>query len=356
MMEMYLALNHAAEPAAAPLVDPALANDVIAGLGAQQKFLPSKWFYDDAGSRLFQQIMALPEYYLTRAELGILRNKPDDLAEWIAPDTLPVDLIELGSGDGAKTISLCDALMRRGTPCAYHPIDVSAHALIELQQRFMAELPDLPLHPILGDYFEHWPSTPPSHRQVVMLLGSNLGNLDKDQSIQLLKRVRSRLLVGDVLLLGLDLKKDPGMILAAYNDAQGVTAAFNMNLLRRLNRELDMDFDTEHFSHYASYSPLDGAARSFLVSKRRQVVRSRALDREFHFARGETIYTEQSQKYSFEAIEQLAAASGFDVASTVTDDLGWYTIAVLRARPKQPARAAFFAAALPVGWPAFTPW
>lgn len=356
MMEMYLALNHADAPVVAPAVDPALANDVIEGLGAQQKFLPSKWFYDDAGSQLFQQIMALPEYYLTRAELAILRNKAEDLAKWITPDALPVDLIELGSGDGAKTVALCDALMRRGARCSYHPIDVSEHALAELQQRFRSELPALPLHPILGDYFEHWPGTPPSHRQVVMLLGSNLGNLNHEQSVHLLERIRSRLLAGDVLLLGLDLKKDPSMILAAYNDAQGVTAAFNMNLLRRLNRELEMDFDIEQFAHYATYSPLDGAARSFLVSKRRQVVRSRALKREFSFARGETIYTEQSQKYSCEAIEHLAAASGFEVTGTVTDDLGWYTVAVLRARPKQPARAAFVAAALPVGWPAFTPW
>lgn len=338
MMKMNLALNNVTQFATAPAVDPALANDVIAGLGARQKFLPSKWFYDDEGSRLFQRIMALPEYYLTRSELGILRNKSGELAKWLAPDALAVDLIELGSGDGAKTVSLCEALLRHGTQCAYYPIDVSEHALAELKQRFQVELPTLPLHPILGDYFEHWPGTLPSHRQAIMLLGSNLGNLDQEQSVQLLTRVRARLLVGDVLLLGLDLKKDPDMILAAYNDAQGVSAAFNMNLLQRLNRELEMDFDTEHFAHFATYSPLDGAVRSFLVSKRPQVVRSRTLDREFSFARGETIYTEQSQKYSLEAIEQLASVSGFEVASTVTDDLGWYTIAVLRARASSQRR------------------
>jgi len=356
MMEMYLALNHAAQPQAAPRYDQALANDVLEGLGAAQKTLASKWFYDDAGSRLFQQIMALPEYYLTRAEQGILVNKSDELVQQIAPDGLAVDMIELGSGDGAKTISLCEAMLRQGVDSVYHPIDVSDHALAELEARFRSELPQQRLQPILGDYFEHWPSTPPSHRQAVMLFGSNLGNLNREQSIQLLSRIRSRLLVGDVLLLGLDLKKDPAMILAAYDDAQGVTAAFNLNLLRRLNRELDMDFDLDQFAHYATYSPLDGAARSFLISKRRQTVRSKALNREFAFARGEAIYTEQSQKYSFEAIEELATASGFELASKVTDDLGWYTIAVLRARGKPMPREARAALALPVGWPAVTPW
>ncbi|MRW90054.1 L-histidine N(alpha)-methyltransferase [Duganella sp. FT80W] len=350
---MHLALNHAKRPATTLAVDAALARDVIAGLSAEQKFLPSKWFYDDEGSRLFQHIMALPEYYLTRTELGILHNQSGELAKWIAPDALAVDLIELGSGDGAKTVSLCEALLRQGVQCTYHPIDVSKHALTDLQRRFQAELPALPLRPIQGDYFERWPGTPPSHRQVVMLLGSNLGNLNQKQSVDLLSRVRSRLLVGDVLLLGLDLKKDPGMILAAYNDSQGVTAAFNMNLLRRLNRELEMDFDTEHFSHYASYSPLDGTARSFLVSKRRQTVRSRILDREFNFVCGETIYTEQSQKYSTEMITQLAVASGFDVANVITDDFGLYAIAILRARTQQATRSASPATIFSVGWPGF---
>jgi dimethylhistidine N-methyltransferase len=356
MMEMYLALNHSAQPRVAPQFDPALGRDVLEGLRGSQKFLPSKWFYDDAGSRLFQQIMALPEYYLTRAEQGILLNKSDDLLKLIAPDGLAVDMIELGSGDGAKTISLCEAMLRHGVESVYYPIDVSDHALAELEARFRTELPEQRLRPILGDYFEKWPSTPPSHRQAVMLFGSNLGNLDREQSIQLLSRIRTRLLVGDVMLLGLDLKKDPAKILSAYNDAQGVTAAFNLNLLRRLNRELDMDFDLEQFSHYATYSPLDGAARSFLVSKRRQLVRSKALNCEFSFARGEAIYTEQSQKYSLEAIEELATASGFELASTVTDDLGWYTIALLRARGKPMPREARAALALPVGWPAVTPW
>ncbi|WEF31557.1 L-histidine N(alpha)-methyltransferase [Pseudoduganella chitinolytica] len=312
-------------------VDAALARDVRDGLGATQKTLPSKWFYDDEGSRLFQRIMTLPEYYMTRTEHGILKHKADRLADWIAPDGRALDLIELGSGDGEKTLSLCETLLRREIACTYHPIDVSQHALSELAARFSGALPALDVRPILGDYFDDWPATSPLRRQVALLLGGNLGNLTFDQSVALLDRIRARLAQGDVLLLGLDLKKDPAMILAAYDDAQGVTAAFNLNLLRRLNRELDMDFDLAQFAHFPTYSPLDGAARSFLVSRRRQTVRSSVLGCAFAFQKGETIYTEQSQKYSFDMIVQLAAASGFAVASHVTDDLGWYTVAVLQA-------------------------
>jgi dimethylhistidine N-methyltransferase len=316
---------------APPPVDAALARDVLEGLGAAQKRLPSKWFYDDEGSRLFQKIMTLPEYCPTRTEHGILKHKASQLVQWIAPDARALDLIELGSGDGEKTLSLCAALLRRDLRCTYYPIDVSQHALSELGARFHSVLPELDVRPVRGDYFDDWPATSGPRRQVALLLGGNLGNLTFDESVALLGRVRLRLAHGDVLLLGLDLKKDPAMILAAYDDAQGVTAAFNLNLLRRLNRELDMDFDLSQFSHFPTYSPLDGAARSFLVSRRRQVVRSGVLGRTFPFQKGETIYTEQSQKYSFEMIVQLAAASGFAVASHVTDDLGWYTVAVLQA-------------------------
>ncbi len=309
-------------------VDRALAQHVLEGLSAAQKALSSAWFYDEEGSRLFQRIMALPEYYLTRTEHALLRDRADDLRQWLAPDHRPLDLVELGSGDGEKTLTLCRALLEAGVDAIYRPMDVSAHALGELRQRFAMQLPGLALEPVLGDYFSHWPATSAGRRQVAMLLGSNLGNLDEPGAVALLQRVRAQLHDGDALLLGLDLVKDPRVIHAAYDDAEGVTAAFNLNLLRRLNRELGMNFDTSRFAHFASYNPLDGAMRSFLVSTAAQTVSCAALDREFDFACGETIYTEQSQKYSLPMIERLARLSGFEHTGLITDASRWYALAL----------------------------
>jgi L-histidine Nalpha-methyltransferase len=311
--------------------DEALARAVVEGFRAPQKTLSSAWFYDDEGSRLFQEIMALDAYYLTRTEHGILRSRGDELARRIAPDARPVDLIELGSGDGEKTLSICEALARRGADCVFRPMDISPHALEQLSQRFAEHLPGFPVQPLCGDYFLNWPATAPGRRQVAMFLGSNLGNQTRDGAIALLRRMRAHLRPGDALVLGLDLEKDPHVIRAAYDDPDGVTARFNLNLLVRLNRELGMDFDLDQFSHYATYSPLDGAARSFLVSRRRQIVHSRRLGCDFAFQAGETIYTEQSQKYSQGMIDAMARESGFDVQCHFTDEQGWYTVVVWQA-------------------------
>ncbi len=319
---------HDSPPAPAPLPvdDNALARAIVEGLSAAQKTLPTALFYDDEGSRIFQRIMALPEYYLTRVEHDILQQRGNELAAWIVPGPGAVDLIEMGSGDGEKTLSLCQALARRGVPCAYRPLDISPLALADLARRFRQHLPQLPLHPVAGDYFATWPEVTPTHRQVVLFLGSNLGNQSHEQAVVLLRRVRERLRPGDALLLGLDLMKDPLVVLAAYADSQGVTAEFNLNLLTRLNREWGMDFDRAAFSHYACYSPLDGAARSFLVSRRAQTVHSRALQCRFEFAAGETIYTEQSQKYNAAIIQALAHDSGFEVKADFQDSRGWYSV------------------------------
>ena len=315
--------------------DSGLAIDVAVGLGASIKRLPSRYFYDDKGSVLFQRIMALPEYYLTRVEREILVERGDAIVAYLADGGAALDLIELGSGDGDKTIELCRAAMRAPITAVYYPIDVSGHALGELQARFDAGLPGMPVVPIHGDYFEHWPRTRDGGRQIVMFFGSNLGNLCFKESVALLCSIRARLSPGDVLLLGVDMQKDPKTILAAYNDRQGVTAEFNMNLLTRLNRELDMDFDLLSFSHYATYDPLSGTARSFLVSGRRQSVHSRCLGRTFEFEEGETIYVEQSQKYTREMIKDLAKASGFQVDRHFSDASNWYEIAALRFAPEQ---------------------
>lgn len=276
-------------------VDEALAAHVWQGLNRSPKALSSQYFYDERGSALFQRIMELPEYYLSRAEETLLRERADELVALLAPDDRPLDLFELGCGDGSKTLRLCDALWRAGRALTYHPMDLSDHALQVLVGRFRAALPALPLAPLCGDYFETWPITRANGRQVALFLGSNLGNFTTTEAQRFLQRVRAHLRPGDGLLLGLDLVKDPHTILAAYNDRDGVTAAFNLNLLQRLNDTLDMDFDLARFRHYPSYSPLDGAARSFLVSQGRQTVRSRRLGWAFVFEDGECLYTEQSQ-------------------------------------------------------------
>lgn len=306
-----------------------LAQHVLLGLAAPQKALSSAWFYDDEGSRLFQEIMALPEYYLTRVEHQLLHDYADELAERLAPEHQPLDLIELGSGDGTKTLSLCQRLHQRDVDVVYRPMDVSAHALAALSQRFEQQLPRLAVEPVLGDYFEHWPPVVAHRRQVALLLGSNLGNFEPARAVDLLRSVHARLASGGTLLLGLDLAKDPHVVLAAYNDAQGITAAFNLNLLRRLNRELGMNFDLARFSHFASYCPLQNVARSFLVSQTEQVVESRVLDRQFRFRAGETIYTEQSQKYTPASIHTLAATAGFQSSGLIMDERQWYALAVL---------------------------
>ncbi|MBX3611549.1 MAG: L-histidine N(alpha)-methyltransferase [Hydrogenophaga sp.] len=308
-----------------------LAGDVLAGLSATPKRLSSKYFYDAQGSRLFERIMRLPSYYPTRVEARMLRRHARDLLHALAPTGAAVELLELGSGDGRKTLALCRAWLKAGASLSYRPMDISAQALDRLGQRMAKQLPDLAVHPLCGDYFQTWPIPRAGRHQVALFLGSNLGNFAETEAVRFLRRVRAHLRAGDSLLLGLDLRKDPHTVLAAYNDPEGVTAAFNLNLLRRLNRELGMDFALDAFRHYASYCPLQGVARSFLVSQAAQAVHSTVLGTGFHFARGEVIYTEQSQKYDQAAVQSLTAQSGFAVHSWFEDPELPYALVACRA-------------------------
>lgn len=326
------------DPSAAPdavpdLIDAAggLAADVRAGLGASPKQLCCKYFYDAQGSRLFERIMRLPGYYPTRVEARLLRRHAVGLLAALAPAGTPIELLELGSGDGRKTLALCRAWLKAGATLAYRPMDISAQALQRLSQRMARQLPALAVHPLCGDYFQTWPIPQARRHQVALFLGSNLGNFNEAEAIRFLRRVRVHLRVGDSLLLGLDLRKDPHTILAAYDDPEGITAAFNLNLLARLNRELGMDFDLEQFRHYASYCPLQGVARSFLVSQARQTVHSRVLGESFEFARGEVIYTEQSQKYDRQSVQALTQLSGFAVQDWFEDPELPYALVACRA-------------------------
>ncbi|MDQ6785750.1 MAG: L-histidine N(alpha)-methyltransferase [Acidobacteriota bacterium] len=298
------------------------AADVLKGLSAAPKFLSSKYFYDDEGSRLFRQIMELPEYYLTRAEFEIFKAQAHEIFSAFTETSRKFDLIELGAGDGTKTAVLIDYFLNQKADFTYSPIDISQEALDALSEKFRLEFPRLSMKPKTGDYFRILESlkTESEKPKIILFLGSNVGNFSRLQSIEFFRHLRDVMKANDLLFVGFDLQKDPRVIARAYDDAQGVTAQFNLNLLQRINRELGANFDLEKFSHYALYRPNECAARSFLISRAHQTVFIKALNQSFHFKAWEAIFMEISQKYNLEMIEDLAQMSGFQTAKNFFDD------------------------------------
>jgi dimethylhistidine N-methyltransferase len=289
------------------------------------------YFYDDEGSRLFQQIMDLPEYYPTRTEFSLLTQQRQAISDALAPaDNEPFYLLELGAGDGLKTKILLRELLGTERRFTYAPIDISAAALDGLSDSLQQELPTLHVHPIVAEYaaglgtLQRQPG-----RKAVLFLGSNIGNFLPADRHTFLQQLADHLSPNDRLLIGFDLRKDPRIIHAAYDDAQGVTAAFNLNLLTRFNRELGADFDLAHWQHFAQYDPQTGAMRSYLVSRRAQTVHFEALGRSFEFAAWEAIHTENSFKFTLPQIEELAATSGLRVLEVFTDEQNWFADVVL---------------------------
>jgi dimethylhistidine N-methyltransferase len=297
------------------------AEDIRRGLSASPKFLSSKYFYDDEGSRLFQEIMKLPEYYLTRAEFEIFSTRTREIFEAFTAQNSSFDLIELGAGDGTKTAVLVDYFLRQNADFAYSPIDISQEALDALSAKFKKEFPNLSISAKNGDYFSILETlkSDSARQKIILFLGSNIGNFSQTEAEDFFCRLRSVMNRNDSLFIGFDLQKDPRVILRAYDDAQGVTAEFNLNLLRRINRELGADFNPEKFSHYALYRPNECAARSFLISREDQSVFIKTLDQTFHFKAWEPIFMEISQKYSLEMIEDLAKHCGFQVKENFFD-------------------------------------
>ena len=302
------------------------AEDVLNGLSSTPKTLSSRYFYDDEGTRLFQQIMQLPEYYLTRAELKIFAEQKEAIGEAFTSGADAIDLVELGAGDGTKTAVLIDHLLKKSVDLTYSPIDISQEANDVLSQRFRSQFPDLRINPHTGDYFKVLGSLKNSNgrRKVLLFLGSNIGNFQQERALDFFGRLRDVMNTDDRLFIGFDMQKDPRVIVAAYDDAQGVTAEFNLNLLRRINRELGGDFDTSKFSHYAQYRPAECAARSFLISREKQTVNIKALDRSFDFEQWEAIFMEISQKYKPPMIEELADKSGFEIEKEFVDTENFY--------------------------------
>jgi dimethylhistidine N-methyltransferase len=305
----------------------AFASDVLQGLSSSPKQLSSRYFYDDEGSRLFMEIMKLPEYYPTRAELKIFKEQTEGIYQAFTDGVESIDLIELGAGDGSKTAVLIEYFMAKGLDLDYSPIDISQEANDALSARFHEKFPELSIKPHTGDYFQILDSLNNGNgkRKVLMFLGSNIGNFQRDKALDFFRSIRDVMSSDDRLFIGFDMQKDPRVIVNAYDDSTGVTAAFNLNLLTRINRELGADFDISKFSHYAQYRPVECAARSFLISREKQSVTIGALDKTFHLEQWEPIFMEISQKYTRSMIEELAVSSGFAIETEFFDGEYFYT-------------------------------
>jgi dimethylhistidine N-methyltransferase len=295
--------------------------EVIRGLSLRPRELPCKYFYDEEGSRLFEQICLLPEYYLTVTELKIMHRHAADMADILGRQCL---LIEYGSGSSTKTRALLDRL---ASPAGYVPIDISREQLCQSAFALAREYPQLDVKPLDADFTMPIALPPMAQRpgrRVVYFPGSTVGNFTRDEATALLRRTAKLCGRDGGLLIGADLKKDPRVITAAYNDRAGVTAAFNRNLLMHINRALGGDFAVEQFWHHAFYDPAQGRIEMHLVSRREQ--RVHVAGQEFAFAEGESIRTEYSHKYSMADLRSLATTSGFEVRHTWTDERQYFAV------------------------------
>ncbi|HEX9510768.1 MAG TPA: L-histidine N(alpha)-methyltransferase [Puia sp.] len=300
-------------------------HDVTNGLKAANKYLQSKYFYDEAGDKLFQQIMACPEYYPTRCEMEILQHQSDKIANAFGEQDGPFDLVELGPGDATKSYYLLWELLKKKVLFTYYPIDISSNVIGSLETRLPVSLPGLQFQGLNGEYLDKMERVGniSAKRKIVLFMGANIGNMTMPQAIIFCRQLYDRMRPGDLLLIGFDLKKHPKTILDAYNDRQGITAAFNLNLLRRINRELDADFDIEQFEHYPVYDPGTGACKSYLVSRMAQQVHigpGETID----FKENEPIFMEISQKYSLQETDYIARQSGFRSMHTFFDSKKWF--------------------------------
>lgn len=292
------------------------AEDVLQGLSASPKFLLSKYFYDDIGSKLFGEIMQLPEYYLTKSEFEIFSTQSDKMVETISE---PFHVIELGPGNGVKTKLLLKEALKQYKLLTYYPIDISPDSLNTLSTNLLSEI-QVNIQPISNEYLKGVEELKElEESKLIVFMGSNIGNFSHHETQQFFETISALMKTGDHFLIGFDLKKDPDLILAAYNDSRGVTRTFNLNLLHRLNRELHADFDVLHFKHFPTYDPMSGEARSYLISEIDQIVRIEYLKSNISFKRNEAIYMEVSRKYDQQQIENYAISAGLKKANTFTD-------------------------------------
>lgn len=301
--------------------------DVLAGLQQQHKSLPCKYLYDERGSELFERICELPEYYPTRTELAIMDRHVDEMVELIGPGCL---LIEYGSGSSMKTRWLLDHLE---APAGYVPIDISGEHLLRSAEELAECYPDVEVLPVCADFNQTFAVPAPKARvshNVIYFPGSTIGNFTPVEAVEFLRRCARLAGNHGGMLLGADLKKDVEVLEAAYNDEDGVTAAFNMNLLARINRELDADFDLDHFEHRAVYNAALGRVESYLVSLQEQTVRIDGTA--IAFTRGEAIHTENSHKFDLGQFRDIATTAGLDVTKVWTDDDELFSVQYLTVR------------------------
>jgi dimethylhistidine N-methyltransferase len=299
------------------------AEDVRRGLGAARKYLPPKYFYDQLGSHLFDAICLLPEYYLTRAEDEIFARHAGEIVGAARAGAGRVTLFELGSGSATKTRRIIEALLAEQESLTYVPVDISTAALEASAHALLGDYASLSVEAYAADYDTALPRLSAQlrdeSRALILFLGSNVGNFGRAEARDFLRRLRGVLRAGDLVLLGADLKKDAGVLEAAYDDALGVTAAFNLNLLARINRELAADFRLRDFRHVALYDAREGRVEMHLESAREQTVRIGALGLEVHFGAGERVHTENSHKYSPDELSALASEIGFSLSRAWLD-------------------------------------
>ncbi|MDZ7832668.1 MAG: L-histidine N(alpha)-methyltransferase [Desulfobacterales bacterium] len=295
------------------------ASDLLYGLSQPVKSVPSKYLYDETGSRLFCRIMELPEYYPTRCETEILLRYSPAIIQAVSAARL--NLVELGAGDGSKTRILINELRSQKIDFRYVPIDISESAVSGLCSNLSRECPEISVNGLVSDYFVgvDWLSHQNAARNLILFLGSNIGNFSPSYQIQFLSSLWNALNHGDYVLIGMDLKKDAAIINQAYNDAQGVTAAFNLNLLSRINRELGGDFGADQFTYYSAWDAFDGAVKSCLLSKKSQSIYIDALCRNFSFDAWEPFHTESSYKFTLPDMQAKARHVGFEVIENYSD-------------------------------------
>jgi L-histidine Nalpha-methyltransferase len=311
--------------------------DVLEGLMLPQKQLKPVYFYDEHGSRLFEQICLQPEYYPTRTELGILKTESCNIIDLACKDSEHVNIIELGSGSSFKTRILFRALVasRDNMSISYFPIDVSSSALVESANTISGDFPSMHVEEIVGDYDTGLHTAlklidiQRSQKKIILFLGSSIGNMNHNESTAFLQSLADCMNCEDLILIGFDLNKDRFILERAYNDKAGVTAQFNLNLLGRINKELGGKFDLDSFSHKAFYNANEHRIEMHLVSQKDQRVRIEALNEHFFFSRGETIHTENSYKYSRKRIESIAIECGLRVKKHFTDPKSWYDLCLL---------------------------
>jgi dimethylhistidine N-methyltransferase len=326
-------------PLSSTKIDAHVAAAVTEGLVSRPRWLPSWLFYDEAGSRLFDRITELPEYYLTRTERGILAARAEEIVG-LAAEADALQVVELGAGSCDKTRLLLKAAVDRQDTVMYEPVDVSASALIAAQMRLEQEIPGVVVCPRVLDYTRGFTLDEAvcGARRLVLYIGSSIGNFEPAEARALLKNVRAALSPGDSILLGVDLVKDESILLPAYDDASGVTAEFNRNILRRINREMGARFDVEAFAHRARWNAVASRMEIHLVSLREQTVLVPSPDPDFElrlrFAAGETIHTENSYKYKPGQAEALLEAADFKPAHTWTDERGWFAVCLAKCGEK----------------------